>query len=148
MFLDTISAGIAVPVIMSRLSSRALVTVRINFPPGSHGPYCRQHCCHHAHCDDKHGVHADAAASGCSPSSRRCTASGGRAALDGRTSLSSSRRQREARTRWLLTCCVGWSWNRAISIPLMATSQHGSWYVRVICHTLKNLCTDTSAEIR
>ena len=57
------------------------MTVRISFPPGSHGPNCRRDHCHHAHCDDNHGVHADAAASGCSPSSRRCTASGGRAVL-------------------------------------------------------------------
>ena len=42
--------------------SGALVTVRISYAPGSHGPHCRRHRCHHVHCDDNRGVHADAAA--------------------------------------------------------------------------------------
>ena len=103
------------------------MTVRISYPPGSHGPHCRRHRCHRAHCADNHGVHADAAASGCSPSSRRCTASGGRAVLSEDQHLQrhwmegllfpiQGGNEKLARGGFLI-CCVGRSWNRAISIP-------------------------------
>ena len=120
--------------------SGALVTrVKLATLTIGHGLDGRRHRCNHAHCGIDHGDNA-AAAAGCRSAratTRRlptCTGRAGTlgrsnssAALAGRTSLSSSRRQRGVRMRRLLNCYVGRSWSRTTLI-LRTTRRSGELF--------------------